>query len=108
MSGGLLRAAWGVTPKQGLLIALCLYLVVTGWGVLNDGYHSDDWRHLTGASPLWTAVEGRDRKLVELPRRQSVDRHLPGALQSSRLHRLVAREFESLPGLSRQRVRLHA
>jgi hypothetical protein len=59
VSDGLLRAARALTPKQGLLIALGLYLVVTGWGVLNDGYHSDDWRHLTGASPLWTAVEGR-------------------------------------------------
>lgn len=59
MSDGLLRAARGLTPRQGLLIALCLYLTVTGWGLLNDGYHSDDWRHLTGASPLWTAVEGR-------------------------------------------------
>ncbi|MCA0273708.1 MAG: glucosyltransferase domain-containing protein [Proteobacteria bacterium] len=59
MSGSSLWAARGLTPKQGLLTALCLYLVVTGWGVLNDGYHSDDWRHLTGASPLWTAVEGR-------------------------------------------------
>lgn len=42
-----------------LLAALVLYLVTTGWGILNDGFHSDDWRHLTGTSPLWTAVEGR-------------------------------------------------
>lgn len=51
--------ARAVTPMRSLLAALGLYLLVTGWGLLNDGYHSDDWRHLIGASPLWTAVEGR-------------------------------------------------
>lgn len=59
MNDLLLRAIRAVTPMRSLLIALGLYLLVTGWGLLNDGYHSDDWRHLAGASPLWTAVEGR-------------------------------------------------
>lgn len=48
-----------VDERTALLSAIVLYLVTTGWGVLNDGFHSDDWRHLGGASPLWTAVEGR-------------------------------------------------
>lgn len=48
-----------VTPARSVAAAAILYAVVTGYGVLNDGYHSDDWRHLTGASPLWVAVEGR-------------------------------------------------
>lgn len=45
--------------RSALLAALVLYALTTGWGVLNDGFHSDDWRHLHGASPLWTRVEGR-------------------------------------------------
>ncbi len=45
--------------RAALLAAIVLYTVTTGWGVLNDGFHSDDWRHLNGTSPLWTAVEGR-------------------------------------------------
>lgn len=59
MNDLLIRATRALTPTRSVLIALGLYLIVTGWGLLNDGYHSDDWRHLTGASPLWTAVEGR-------------------------------------------------
>lgn len=59
MTDLVLRAGRAVTPMRSLFAALGIYLVVTGWGVVNDGYHSDDWRHLTGASPLWTAVEGR-------------------------------------------------
>jgi hypothetical protein len=51
-------ARW-LTPGRSLLVALGLYLIVTAYGVLNDSFHSDDWRHLTGASPLWVAVEGR-------------------------------------------------
>ncbi len=51
-------ARW-LTPARSLAVALGLYLVVTCYGVLNDGYHSDDWRHLTGASPLWVGSEGR-------------------------------------------------
>jgi hypothetical protein len=48
-----------LTPGRSLLVAVALYLVVTVHGVLTDSFHSDDWRHLTGASPLWTRVEGR-------------------------------------------------
>ena len=48
-----------LTARGSLLAAALLYLAVTAYGVVNDGYHSDDWRHLTGASPLWVAVEGR-------------------------------------------------
>ena len=59
MTDLLIRAGRTVTPMRSVLAALGIYLIVTGWGVVNDGYHSDDWRHLTGASPLWTAVEGR-------------------------------------------------
>ncbi len=51
-------ARW-LTPRRSLLVAVGLYLIVTCYGVVNDGYHSDDWRHLTGASPLWVASEGR-------------------------------------------------
>ena len=51
--------AHAVTPARSLVAAALLFTIVTGYGVLNDGYHSDDWRHLTGASPLWVAVEGR-------------------------------------------------
>lgn len=47
------------SARGSLLAAALLYVVVTAYGVVNDGYHSDDWRHLTGASPLWVAVEGR-------------------------------------------------
>ncbi|MGC1429912.1 MAG: glucosyltransferase domain-containing protein [Albidovulum sp.] len=50
--------AW-LTPARALWVAAALYALITGYGVLNDGYHSDDWRHLGGVSPLWTAVEGR-------------------------------------------------
>ncbi|WP_347313467.1 glucosyltransferase domain-containing protein [Defluviimonas sp. SAOS-178_SWC] len=39
--------------------AALLYVLTTAYGVLNDGFHSDDWRHVAGVSPLWTAVEGR-------------------------------------------------
>lgn len=42
-----------------LIAALALYALTLGWGVLTDGNHSDDWRHLNGTSPLWTKVEGR-------------------------------------------------
>lgn len=42
-----------------LMLAVLLYLLSTAYGVLNDGFHSDDWRHVAGVSPLWTAVEGR-------------------------------------------------
>ena len=48
-----------LTARGSLLAAALLYVAVTAYGVVNDGYHSDDWRHLTGASPLWVAVEGR-------------------------------------------------
>lgn len=48
-----------LTPGRSLRLALGLYLIVTVPGVLGDSFHSDDWRHLTGASPLWVAVEGR-------------------------------------------------
>lgn len=51
-------ARW-LTPARSLFVALGLYLIVTAYGVLNDGFHSDDWRHLTGASPLWVGAEGR-------------------------------------------------
>ncbi len=49
----------GLTPTRAFALAAGLFLLVTGYGVLNDGYHSDDWRHIAGVSPLWTAVEGR-------------------------------------------------
>jgi len=53
-------APWRRIDARGaLLAALVLYLVTTGWGVLTDGFHSDDWRHLGGTSALWTAAEGR-------------------------------------------------
>ncbi|MEZ5779552.1 MAG: glucosyltransferase domain-containing protein [Paracoccaceae bacterium] len=42
-----------------LALALALYLIVTVYGVLNDGYSSDDWRHINGASDIWAGVEGR-------------------------------------------------
>ncbi len=48
-----------LTPRGAFLFAALAYILVTGFGVVNDGYHSDDWRHITGASPLWTSVEGR-------------------------------------------------
>lgn len=48
-----------IDGRAALLAAIVLYMVTTGWGVLNDGFHSDDWRHVNGTSPLWTAVEGR-------------------------------------------------
>lgn len=48
-----------IDARGALLAAALLYLVIAGWGVLNDGFHSDDWRHLGGTSPLWTASEGR-------------------------------------------------
>ncbi len=51
------RAGLGEVRVLGL--ALLLYGLTTGYGVLNDGFHSDDWRHVAGVSPLWTAVEGR-------------------------------------------------
>lgn len=51
------RAGRGEVRALGL--ALLLYVLTTGYGVLNDGFHSDDWRHVAGVSPLWTAVEGR-------------------------------------------------
>ena len=44
---------------RALGLAALLYLLTTAYGVLNDGFHSDDWRHVAGVSPLWTAVEGR-------------------------------------------------
>ena len=48
-------------PGEGraLALALLLYILTTAFGVLNDGFHSDDWRHAAGVSPLWTAIEGR-------------------------------------------------
>ncbi len=44
---------------RALGLAALLYVLTTAYGVLNDGFHSDDWRHVAGVSPLWTAVEGR-------------------------------------------------
>jgi len=35
------------SARGSLLAAALLYVVVTAYGVVNDGYHSDDWRHLT-------------------------------------------------------------
>jgi hypothetical protein len=53
-------APWRRIDARGaLLAAVLLYLVTTGWGVLTDGFHSDDWRHVNGTSALWTAAEGR-------------------------------------------------
>jgi hypothetical protein len=53
-------APWRRIDARGaLLAALVLYVVTTGWGILNDGFHSDDWRHVNGTSALWTAAEGR-------------------------------------------------
>lgn len=53
-------APWRRIDARGaLLAAALLYLVTTGWGVLTDGFHSDDWRHVNGTSALWTAAEGR-------------------------------------------------
>lgn len=49
----------GIGEARALGLALLLYALTTGYGVLNDGFHSDDWRHVAGVSPLWTAVEGR-------------------------------------------------
>ena len=48
-----------VGPMQALALAALLYALTTGYGVLTDGFHSDDWRHVHGTSPLWTALEGR-------------------------------------------------
>jgi hypothetical protein len=48
-----------IDGRSALVAAIVLYLTITGWGILNDGFHSDDWRHLNGTSALWTAVEGR-------------------------------------------------
>lgn len=53
-------APWRRLDARGaLLAAALLYLVTTGWGVLTDGFHSDDWRHVNGTSALWTGAEGR-------------------------------------------------
>ncbi len=49
----------GLGEVRALGLAVLLYGLTTGYGVLNDGFHSDDWRHVAGVSPLWTAVEGR-------------------------------------------------
>lgn len=48
-----------MTAHRALLIAALFYALTTGYGVITDGYHSDDWRHVHGTSPLWTALEGR-------------------------------------------------
>ncbi|PPB79724.1 glucosyltransferase GtrII-like protein [Albidovulum inexpectatum] len=45
--------------RTALLTALALYGVTAAAGILADGHHSDDWRHMAGASDLWVAVEGR-------------------------------------------------
>jgi hypothetical protein len=50
---------WPIDERTAFLAAVLLYVVTTAWGVLNDGFHSDDWRHVNGTSPLWTAIEGR-------------------------------------------------
>jgi hypothetical protein len=50
---------WRIDERTAFRAAVLIYLVTTAWGVLNDGFHSDDWRHVNGTSPLWTAIEGR-------------------------------------------------
>lgn len=45
--------------REALLATFGLYVVTAAAGILGDGHHSDDWRHMAGASDLWVAVEGR-------------------------------------------------
>lgn len=42
-----------------VLSALLLFGLVTGLGLMVEGYNADDWRHLAGDYVPWTATEGR-------------------------------------------------
>ena len=48
-----------LTHRRAFILASVVYLLVTVYGVLNDGYLADDWRHINGASDVWAGVEGR-------------------------------------------------
>ncbi len=57
--GSRARLLRGPGDAWALGLAAALFVLTTAYGVVHDGFHSDDWRHVAGVSPLWTAVEGR-------------------------------------------------
>ena len=46
-------------PRHFVLVALAVYAVVTGFGLMVEGYNPDDWRHLAGDYAPWASGEGR-------------------------------------------------
>ena len=46
-------------PALFVLVALVLYVAVTGFGLMVEGYNPDDWRHLAGDYAPWASNEGR-------------------------------------------------
>ncbi len=57
MKAALARERFG--PPRFVLAALVLFGLVTGLGLMVEGYNADDWRHLAGDYVPWTATEGR-------------------------------------------------
>ncbi|MBL9060739.1 MAG: hypothetical protein JNK88_12030, partial [Mangrovicoccus sp.] len=54
-----LRASARFGAPHFVLAALVVYALVTGLGLMVEGYNADDWRHLAGDYVPWTATEGR-------------------------------------------------
>ncbi|MCO6511548.1 MAG: glucosyltransferase domain-containing protein [Aridibacter famidurans] len=48
-----------VRLSTGALVSAGLFALITGSGLLNEGFNSDDWRHFGGIPSNWAEVEGR-------------------------------------------------
>ena len=53
------KALAALSMKSAIFVCALIYTVVTGFGLMTEGYNFDDWRHLDGTPELWAGPEGR-------------------------------------------------